>query len=179
VNRQELTELREAAEAYPFVEDNWQGSYTRDTKIKSIRREGERYWPLWRNLKSAFSDLTTIGRSNWEKDLFGRKPQPLMAWYAFRHVNDNLPDGALNDGCIITYWEETGQFIENFPPSVVKELIELAELGMGVAEERLLKAVEKSRVSSLSETEREALRKDTDAPLAKYTPGPEGKPRLT
>jgi hypothetical protein len=148
IDRERLAELKAAAEAYPFVDDGWEGSYTRDTNIKSIRysknESFEPYWPLRRNLKFAFAELFPwwAKREGWKRMLSPKPwwlPHPIHALHWMFMKNDHQPDGSLNNGCIITYWEEAGQFIEKFPPSVVAELVSLAEDGLLIREGQALR----------------------------------------
>lgn len=141
IDREELNRLRTAAAAYPFVDENWEGSYTRETGIKSIRYQRGHdnyrpYWPIKSNLGFLFSEILPWRKEDWERQLSKKPwwlPRPVSALRWLTFTSPDRPDGALNSGCIVTYWEEAGQFIENFPPSKVLELIELAEAGLAAA----------------------------------------------
>ena len=102
-----------------FAPRDW--DYTRKSNLKEIRYKSEHdeYNKLSHRLKQA---------TYW---MFGRTPE----WYAslgeknsiakrFRMASyslnrdPNLPDGVLDGGNVITFWEETGQYLSLMQPTV-------------------------------------------------------------
>lgn len=102
-------QLREYANH--FVTRDW--NYTRDTRhIREIRLN-DPYEALhrrvWRAVRSViFRDSLT---KTLESPRFG-----MVTHYLKR--DKNLPDGVLDSGNIITFWEETGEYLQYVQPSV-------------------------------------------------------------
>lgn len=67
--------------------------------------------------------------------LFGRRGDWMQGWAPHRvtmalHVlrrDRNLPDGVLDNGSIITHWEETGEYLQYVQPSVGSKLADFLE----------------------------------------------------
>jgi hypothetical protein len=110
--------------------DGW--VYTRDTGgLEHIRyrRDHTGYHAMWPRLKRAFNP----------KRLFLRGPFSTMLglmWTprsAFAYVvvalrkSNNLPDGALNRGCVLTFWEEDGEYIEMVGPTIGEKIADFLE----------------------------------------------------
>ena len=110
-------------EAYPFVreDENWQ--YSRDTRVTRIRFKDqfEGYDHPWRRIK------------RWAEEYrFWRKPKNFLeemgrdiAWkHPIIHAKGDLlterhiPDGSLMNDGIIVFWEEYGEYIQLIQPQV-------------------------------------------------------------
>lgn len=105
-----------------FVHRDW--DYTRTTNIKNIK------------YKKGFDDLNSVKfrmkmafRSlAWGKKhgiLYNRniKEKIIMSFYHLKR-DANLPDGHLDGGNVITFWEETGEYLQLVQPSVGSLLAE-------------------------------------------------------
>ena len=107
--REMARELREYATC--FVPRDW--NYTRNLgDLNSIRFNYEldrRTVRVKRAVRWLFRGKTP---SAW-----GLGPQWRMALYALRR-DRHLPDGVLDGGSILTYWEETGEYLQYVQPSV-------------------------------------------------------------
>lgn len=104
-----------------FAPRDWE--YTRQTGIVHIRHredtEGHNHFTA--RYRRAFSSL-------FRKDSLDRFFSPTgwknklrykIAYFKVQaRVDNNLPDGALNGGRVITYWEEDGEYIQLVQPSV-------------------------------------------------------------
>ena len=95
-----------------FSPRDWQ--YSRDLDgITAVRRvdPADR---LTARLRRALRSIT--GRSG----VSGLDGFP-SRWRMARHVlgrDTHLPDGVLDEGCILTYWEETGEYLQFVQPTV-------------------------------------------------------------
>jgi hypothetical protein len=110
--------LKELANIFEYRDWN----YTRQTHIKSIRYEPEHDF---RN-KLSFRIKSSIGwlispptfmrtlEPAWKDRLRSRFLMPL---YLLRR-EPNTPDGILDSGNIITFWEETGEYLNMMQPTV-------------------------------------------------------------
>lgn len=107
-------------DSYPFAvdeEDPWE--YTRDLDIKPLRYKGQKY-PWKGAIRSAlYSLFPSIDRSPLSKVLRksveGLRSRLLGAYYSFSvRMNRHEPDGRV--GTIYTFWEEDGEYIENWSP---------------------------------------------------------------
>lgn len=103
-----------------FAERDW--DYTRFDHIESIRYDKE-YDPhnrIGARIKRAASWLFSPTPS-WLRQLEGKRQslgQRLrMAIYVLKR-DPNLPDGVLDGGNIITFWEETGEYLNLMQPTV-------------------------------------------------------------
>lgn len=99
--------------------------YTRKTNIKSIRYDLEYDYTnkLWYRIKKALWWLFAP-RPNWLKELDGTKKltrsiqgRVSMFFYALKR-DPQTPDGILDDGNVIVYWEETGEYLSLMQPTV-------------------------------------------------------------
>lgn len=111
-----------------FVERDW--NYTRKTNLKRIRYKDE--WQgsgsLWGRLKMTKFLLVGSRKSSLHQELFRRE----KGWWTlprlWHHVraalivgmgtDKHLPDGQLDNGNILVYWEETAEYIQVVQPSV-------------------------------------------------------------
>lgn len=117
-----VTEFAEQLRQYAthFALSDW--DYTRDTgNLKHIR-----YVDDWRGYNHPARRLIRLvknfGRPGSLEDMLG------MRWFAWRHpliqtrvtmrTDSHLPDGVLDHGSIITFWEETGEYLQYVQPSV-------------------------------------------------------------
>lgn len=104
-------------------------NYTRETDIKHIRRRGD-YSGSNHPVRRLLAGFTP------RKDPF-RESIGMGRWWAWRHplitarvvlrTEDHMPDGWLDDGCIITAWEETGEYLQYVQPSVGALLADLMD----------------------------------------------------
>lgn len=101
-----------------FAPRDWE--YTRQHKIEHIRYEDDftgkksRLNRFHRGLKSAFGKLP-----GWEKTLLGKRTWAGRYYTLLAYMQEkNIPDGVLNNGGVITYWEEDGEYIQMVQPSV-------------------------------------------------------------
>jgi len=109
-----------------FEQRDW--NYTRESGVRHIRFVGD--WSGYNHpARRLFRTLKGFGpRRDWEKQ---------MGWNAWRHPLVHLrvglrtephePDGALDSGCIITAWEETGEYLQYVQPSVGALLADLMD----------------------------------------------------
>ena len=106
----------------PFVERDW--DYTRDEGgLKHLRYDYDYtgynrvHRRFWRAVKHNFLPPP---RNGWEKALRGKETLKgrFIGFWVFFAKDKNLPDGVLNGGSIITFWEETGEYIQYMQPSV-------------------------------------------------------------
>jgi hypothetical protein len=114
MNREEVLQvaddLRSYAEHFEFRDWN----YTRDLgKLESIRYSYPEQKLLGRVKKSLYWLFHRA--QSWEKQLKVRRVS--MAFYAL-HRDTNLPDGVLDGGSVITFWEETGEYLQMVQPTV-------------------------------------------------------------
>lgn len=111
--RQQAQDLRSYAEH--FVQEDW--NYTRDTgdlvRIKYDYPE-DRFWGRKGRLSSSLWWLfrnPPPWMQGWGPNRF------VMAWYVLKR-DRHIPDGVLDKGCIITFWEEMGEYLQYVQPSV-------------------------------------------------------------
>lgn len=110
--------LKELADHFEYRDWN----YTRQTHIKSIRYESKYDFPntLSYRIKSTFRwaffppKFVRILEPTWKDRLRSRFTMPV---HAIRR-DPNLPDGVLDGGNIITFWEETGEYLNLMQPTV-------------------------------------------------------------
>lgn len=102
-----------------FASRDW--NYTRNTKIEQIRYEKglDTHNELPHRIKSALS--WAFGRTpnwirNWE-DKWTVVDRFQMARHSLKR-DPNIPDGVLNDGSVIVFWEEDGEYINLVQPTV-------------------------------------------------------------
>jgi hypothetical protein len=111
-----------------FSERGWE--YTRDHKIEHIRyaRDFQGYNRLGRRVRRAMGHLFTLKKDRFWGGFHDDKP-----WYYRLYANalgraasvrvdlrtdTNRPDGILAGGGVITFWEETGEYLQMVQPSV-------------------------------------------------------------
>lgn len=106
-------QLRQYAEH--FVQSDW--NYTRDTGIHSIRYTDEKvpHERLRNRVRQCLRELTR--RRNDDLDRMIEVPRLSMALHYLKR-DRNEPDGVLDNGSIITHWEETGEYLQYVQPSV-------------------------------------------------------------
>lgn len=107
------SKVREVAEdlrayATHFAPRDW--DYTRNLGGLRAIRYVDRHDTLRRRLRSAWGVLTDA--PDWTS-----KPHWQVAW-AMLAREKHLPDGELDNGNIITHWEETGEYLQFVQPSV-------------------------------------------------------------
>jgi hypothetical protein len=101
---------------------NW--DYSREQNIKNIRYRNDPADKLLHRIKNMFHWLF------FKKTIFGDK---ITLSFRFRLMllalrkEDNLPDGGLGNGKILTHWEEDGEYIQLVQPSVGKLLADFLE----------------------------------------------------
>lgn len=121
-------QLRHCATHFEF--SDW--CYTRRTKIRHIRYADD--WsgydhPARRALRTL---RRFIRRDRIEREVFGlRCPMawrhPLIAVRTGLRTPNNLPDGALDNGNVITHWEEHGEYLQYVQPSIGALLADLMD----------------------------------------------------
>ena len=100
-------------------------NFTHNTDIKSIRYDLKRDWTnkLSYRIKQAFWWLLAP-RPDWIKKLdsdrtfFQHLTSRVFMFFHCLKRDNNLPDGWLDDGNIIVYWCETGQYLNLMQPTV-------------------------------------------------------------
>ncbi len=99
------------AYATHFSERDW--NYTRDTGTLRGILYDEPYNNLSQRIKRALKEIFSLRRDDWGlgTERFS------MAWCHLRSET-NMPDGVLDDGNIITHWEETGEYLQFVQPTV-------------------------------------------------------------
>lgn len=104
-----------------FAMRDW--DYTRETQIRHIRYRGD--WTGYDHPRRRVARLLGrfVKRDRLDKDLFGmRVPfgwrHPLIAARVALRTERHQPDGVLDEGAIITHWEETGEYLQYVQPSV-------------------------------------------------------------
>lgn len=102
-----------------FMPRDW--NYTRNSRIEQIRYEKglDTTNDLSHRIKEAI--FWTFGKtpdwlSKWE-DKWNIVNRLGMARHSLKR-DPNLPDGVLNDGAVIVFWEEDGEYINLVQPSV-------------------------------------------------------------
>jgi hypothetical protein len=102
-----------------FEISDW--NYTRNLgSLESINYSGRRD-SLWKRIKASLEYLR--GDNDFINIMSGGKAPSLkdrwsMAKIALTYQDRNLPDGLLDNGAIITFWEETGEYLQLVQPSV-------------------------------------------------------------
>lgn len=102
-----------------FEPRDW--DYTRNTHIEEIRYkpEHDEYNTLSFRLKHAaywmFGKTPEWYAALGEKNSLGRRLR--MATYSLKR-DPNIPDGSLDSGNVITFWEETGEYLNLMQPTV-------------------------------------------------------------
>lgn len=101
--------------------------YTRDTGIKHIRYftdttghnrfRSRLAWAL-RGAWNAVFGSSPLGSMFRGKRLRERVYWPFVSFMVRVRKGDNRPDGSLNNGSVITHWEEDGEYIQLVQPSV-------------------------------------------------------------
>jgi hypothetical protein len=106
----EVCEIAETLRAYAthFSPTDW--DYTRNLEgLREIRYDNH-HDSFLRRLRSAWRVFVKppswISKVNWQ-----------VAWHMLRRER-NLPDGVLDNGNVITHWEETGEYLQFVQPSV-------------------------------------------------------------
>lgn len=104
--------------------------YTRNHDIKSIRyKDGPlQEDTILRRLKSALECLYKRD-GIFASEFLGPwtiKSRLSFAWHVLQR-DDNLPDGSLAHGKIITYWEEDGEYLQLVQPTVGSLLADFLE----------------------------------------------------
>ena len=106
-----------------FVHRDW--DYTRTTNIKSIAYEKgfDDLNSVKFRMKMAFRSLTWGKKHGMLYKNRGIRDRIMMS---FCHLKKdaNLPDGHLDGGNVITFWEETGEYLQLVQPSVGSLLAE-------------------------------------------------------
>jgi hypothetical protein len=99
-----------------FVHRDWE--YTRDTNIKKIeyKKGFDDLNTVKFRIKMAFRSLTRSKKHGILYDTNLRQ-RIVMSFYHLKK-DANLPDGHLDGGNVITFWEETGEYIQLVQPSV-------------------------------------------------------------
>jgi hypothetical protein len=108
------------------MERDW--DYTRHTKITRIRYEDDfkGYNRLdkrvWRSLKEIFSKQSIIFRSD-KNEVWYKKIRNSFYWrvamvITYMRTDRHLPDGILDGGCVVSLWEETGEYLQMVQPQV-------------------------------------------------------------
>lgn len=104
-----------------FEHRDW--DYTRLHHIKEIKYD--KAWDERDNLKFRIKIAFRV--------VFKKERNPLLKMSTFGKVRlffyclmreKQTPDGALNDGNVITYWEETGEYLQMVQPSVGALLVD-------------------------------------------------------
>jgi hypothetical protein len=109
-------QLRQYAEH--FAQRDW--NYTRDTGDLRLR-----YGSLWPHLKRALGYLVRGSQSF--PDHPAMRPERLSMVRAAWSMRNSEPDGVLDNGNIITHWEETGEYLQYVQPSVGSMLADWME----------------------------------------------------
>lgn len=115
--------------ATKFVSSAEGWRYTRDTgDLKHIRYtfDSTRYDHWTKRFARAFNLRSLLGRDSLSKRL-GFKPSWGGAWAHIRvnlRKDNHLPDGVVNGGNILTFWEEDGEYITLMGPTVGVRVVE-------------------------------------------------------
>jgi hypothetical protein len=109
-----------------FMHRDW--IYTRKTNLKKIQytEEHDMYNRMSYRIKTAFGWLFSPPRFLTQFDET-RKRRLISRFQMFIYSlkrDTNLPDGALDGGNVITFWEETGHYLELVQPSVGSLLVQ-------------------------------------------------------
>lgn len=131
-----------------FEQRDW--DYTRHTKIRHIRYEGD-----WSGYDHPLRRLRRfLGHFRPEKPfwatVYGTR------WFAWRHpiitartwlrTEPHHPDGHLDNGGVIVHWEETGEYLQYVQPSVGALLADLMDAHPDLPEVEAL-AAEMKRIN--------------------------------
>lgn len=106
--------------------------YTRDLGgLKHIRyaRDFEGYNSVPQRIKRAFDVRHLTGTDSISRQ-FGWKWNLIGAWawiVVSLRTDRNTPDGSLNGGCVLTFWEEDGEYIETVGPTVGQKIADFLE----------------------------------------------------
>jgi hypothetical protein len=95
-----------------FAPRDW--NYTRETGLVDVVHESDRERRLRGRIQSSLRWLFRR-KQGWE-DVF-EMSRFAMALHVVRR-RPNLPDGVLDNGSIITFWEETGEYLQYVQPSI-------------------------------------------------------------
>lgn len=114
-----------------FAQRDWQ--YTRQIKVKHIRYEGD--WTGYNNplrrLQRTLEKFVKI--DDLERMLMdsNRIPwawkHPIVTLKIGLRTEKHTPDGHLDNGGILTHWEETGEYLQLVQPSVGELLADLMD----------------------------------------------------
>ena len=135
-------------------------TYTRNLRgMKHIRYK--RDWEGWdapgARIKRAFSPRQLLNRDILSRQL-GFKWSLMGMWahiVVSLRTDRNMPDGALNDGIVITVWEEDGEYIEWVGPTVGQKIADFLEAEPDHPHARAI-AAEMRRVKRLGVARRKA-----------------------
>lgn len=126
-------QMGRALRSYATHHDHGEGwTYTRNLRgMQHIRykRDWEGWDAPWARMKRAFNLRQMFARDSFSRRL-GFK---LSFWSVWAHIvvalrtDNNLPDGALNDGIVMTVWEEDGEYIEQVGPTVGEKIADFLE----------------------------------------------------
>lgn len=100
-----------------FEERDW--NYTRTTNIRHIRMRGD--WSGYSHpLRRLWRTLRQFGpRDDLSKMLDIRAwRNPIITFRVSMGTDAHEPDGILDGGCVITHWEETGEYLQYVQPKV-------------------------------------------------------------
>lgn len=102
--------------SYPFVAEDW--TFTSNLGDLVAIRYGDPRERLWGRTKDAFHWLVRKQQA-WERDLGtdGIRWRFRMFFHALKR-DDHLPDGIVGTSGVITYWAETGEYLQLVQPSV-------------------------------------------------------------
>lgn len=117
--------MSKSAKQLKFLADHFEyrdWNYTRHSHIKSIRYESTKdpHNKLSYRIKSAIRwainppKFVRMIEPTWQQRLRSRFTMP---FYLLKRDN-NQPDGVLDSGNIITFWEETGEYLNLMQPTV-------------------------------------------------------------
>ena len=117
--------MSKSAKHLKFLADHFEyrdWNYTRHDHIESIRYDPEHdpHNKISSRIKQAVSWLFSP-TPQWMKELDGRGQtlgQRLRMVQHFLKRDSNRPDGVLDGGNIITFWEETGEYLNLMQPTV-------------------------------------------------------------
>lgn len=97
--------------------------YTRASNIRDIKYtyDYDKRNQIGYRVKMAFR--FAFRRSNWWPFEYGLKHRVSMFFYSLKR-DRNTPDGILDGGNIITFWEETGEYLTMMQPTVGALLVD-------------------------------------------------------
>lgn len=154
MNRDEVLAVARQLRAYAEHEDRGDWRYTRDLgALRAIRYDRPYDKPTAR-LRRAVRALFGPSKSTaWERDLFSDVSwwhRRLAAVWVQLRPDPHLPDGQLDNGRVLTVWEETGEYLEHVQPSVGVLIADLLEAHPELPEAQAL-AAEIARVTNRGE----------------------------